>query len=123
MLDLLSVGTGHKLHAAGNLVGGRHRDPGGRDIGRVEPPISGILMPGNEPGIMGLLDEETGIPAEDVRSQQILDRIQDFRMTDHLVDPGEEHVAAVAHLALDRPPGSRLVALELAAKFGNLTLA
>jgi len=51
------------------------------------------------------------------------DRIKDFRMTDHLVDPWEEHVAAVAHLALDRAPGSRLIVLELAAKFGNLTPA
>ena len=33
MLDLLFVGAGHKLHAAGDLVGGRHRDPGGRYIG------------------------------------------------------------------------------------------
>ena len=80
-------------------------------------------MPGYKAGIVRLLDEETGVPAEDVRAQQVFDRIKDFRMTDHLVDPGEEHVAAVAHLALDRPPGSRLVVLELAAKFGNLTLA
>src|SRR6266436_1686961 len=72
---------------------------------------------------MGLLDEEAGIPAEDIRSQQIFDRIQDFRMTDHLVDPGKEHVATMAHLALDRSPGPRLVILQLPAKFGDFALA
>src|SRR5437660_61412 len=96
MLDLLPVGTWHELHTPGDLVGGRHREPGGCDIGRVEPPISGILMPGDEPWIMGLLDEEPGIPAEDVRPQQIFDRIENLRMTDHLVDPGAENVAAMA---------------------------
>ena len=33
VLDLLLVGAGNELHAAGHLVGRRHRDPGGRDIG------------------------------------------------------------------------------------------
>ena len=33
VLDLLLMGSGDELHAAGDLVGRRHRDPGGRDIG------------------------------------------------------------------------------------------
>ena len=44
-------------------------------------------------------------------------------MPDHLVDPGEEHVAAVAHFALDRSAGPGLVLLELAAKPGHFALA
>src|SRR5262245_38174142 len=76
-------------------------------------------MPGHEPWIMRLLDEETGVPAKNVRAQQILNRIQDLRMADHVVDPGKEHVAAMAHLALDRGAGPCLIVLELAAKFGN----
>src|SRR3954451_10863593 len=72
---------------------------------------------------MGLLDEETGIPAQDVRPEQVLHRIEDFRMPDHLVDPGEEHVAAMPHLALDRASALGLIAFELAAKAGHLALA
>src|SRR5581483_9729338 len=41
---------------------------------------------------------------------------------DHVVDPGKQHMAAMAHLALDRAAGPRLVILELAAKFGDLAL-
>src|SRR4051812_49418456 len=79
-------------------------------------------MPGYEAGIMRFLDEEAGVPAQEIRPQQILDRIQDFRMTDHLVDPWEQHMAAMAHLALDRSSGPRLIILELAAEFVDLAL-
>jgi hypothetical protein len=119
MADLLPVGAGDEFHAAGQPVGRRKGDPGGRDVGRTQAPIRRILMPGHETGIMGFLDEEAGIPAQDVRPQQVLDRIEDFGMTDHLVDPGEQHVAAMAHLALDRSAAFGLVILELAAKISH----
>src|SRR3954463_7995325 len=80
-------------------------------------------MPGHEARVMGLLDEKAGIPAQDIRPEQILHRIQDFRMPDHLVDPGEEHMAAMAHLALDRTSALGLVILKLFAKAGHLALA
>src|SRR3954454_17638238 len=80
-------------------------------------------MPGHEARIMGLLDEEAGIPAQQILPEQILHRIEDFRMPDHLVDPGEEHVAAMAHLALDRASALGLIVFELAAKAGHLVLA
>ena len=76
-------------------------------------------MPGHETGIMGLLDEEAGIPAQDIRPEQILDGIQDFRMADHLVDPGEQHMAAMAYLGLDRAAARGFIILELAAKIGD----
>ena len=41
-------------------------------------------------------------------------------MPDHLVDPGEQHMAAMAHLALDRAAACGLVILELAAKIRHL---
>jgi len=47
--------------------------------------------------------KKTGIPAQDIRPSR-LDGVQDLGMAGHLVDPGEQHVAAMAHLALDRPP-------------------
>ncbi len=31
--DLLLVSPGNELHAAGNLIGRRHGDPGGRNVG------------------------------------------------------------------------------------------
>ena len=60
------------------------------------------------------------VPAQDIRSQHILDHIQNLRMTNDLIDPGEQHMAAMAHLGLDRAAASGLVVLELAAKFGDL---
>ena len=41
-------------------------------------------------------------------------------MTYDFVDPGEQHVAAMAHLRLDRSVALGLIVLELAAKFGDL---
>jgi hypothetical protein len=37
VLDLLLMGAGDELHAAGNPVCRRHCDPGGSDVGLVEP--------------------------------------------------------------------------------------
>ena len=68
---------------------------------------------------MRLLDEEAGVPAKDIGTQQILDRIQDFGMADHLVNPGKEHVAAMAHLTFDWAAGPRFIILELATKFSD----
>ena len=78
-------------------------------------------MPGYEAGIMGLLDEEAGVPAQDIRSQQILDGVQDRGMADHIVDPREQHVAAVTYLGLDRASACGFILLELAAKAGHFT--
>jgi hypothetical protein len=123
VLDLASVSPGNELHAAGDLVGRRHRDPGGRHIGRTEAPIGGVLMPGDKTGIAGLLDKEAGIPAKDVRSEQILHGVEDFRMTYHLIDPGEEDVAAMAHLGLDRASTAGFIVLKLVAKISDFTRA
>src|SRR3954462_14421520 len=80
-------------------------------------------MPRHEARIVRLLDEEAGVPAQDIRTQQILHGIENLRMPDHLVDPGEEHVAAMAHLALDRTTVSGFIILQLLAKTRHLALA
>src|ERR1700722_3628313 len=80
-------------------------------------------MPGHEAGIVGFLDKEAGVPAQDIGPEQVLHRIQYPGMTDHLVDPGEQHMAAMAHLGLDRATAFGLIVLELAAKIGHLTAA
>src|SRR5260370_42133 len=90
---------------------------------RADPRIGGVLMPWSEAGIMRFLDEEAGVPAQDIRTQQGLDGIEDSRMPDHVVDPGEQHVAAMAHLALDRASAFGLIVLELAAKIGHFARA
>src|ERR1039457_4871552 len=77
-------------------------------------------MPGHEAGIVGFLDEEAGVPAQDIGPKQVLHRIQYPGMTDHLVDPGKQHVAAMAHLGLDRATAFGLIVLEPAAKIGHL---
>ncbi len=123
VLDLALVGPGNELHAAGNLIRRRHGDPGGGNIGRTEAPIGRVLMPGNKTRIVRFLDEEAGVPAQDIRPEQILHGIQDFGVPHHLVDPGEQHVAAVAHLALDRAPALGFIILELAAKIGYFARA
>src|ERR1700761_8923182 len=80
-------------------------------------------MPGDEAWIVRLLDEKAGVPAQDVRPDHILYRVEDSGMPDHVVDPAEENVAAVAHLSLDRTAGSSLIIFKLAAKLRDLGLA
>src|ERR1700738_3654308 len=80
-------------------------------------------MPGHEAGIARFLDEEAGIPAQDIWPEHVLDRIEDFGMTGHLIDPGEQHVAAMTHLALDRAAALGLIILEPAAEIGYFARA
>jgi hypothetical protein len=80
-------------------------------------------VPGHEAGVTGFLDEEAGVPAQDVRAQQVLHRVEDFRMADHLVDPAEEYVAAMTHLALDRAAAQNFVVFQLAAEVGDFGCA
>ncbi len=68
---------------------------------------------------MRLLDEEARVPAQDVWPEQVLHGIEDFGMPDHLVDPGEQHVTAMAHLALDGTSALGFIVLELATKIGH----
>src|SRR5216684_6382592 len=80
-------------------------------------------MPGDEARVMRFLDEEAGIPAQDVRTEQVLDGIEYLGMPDHVVDPGEEHMAAMAHLALDRTSARGFIVLEPAAKISHFARA
>ena len=71
--------------------------------GDREAPVSRVLVPGDEARIARLLDEERRIPAVEVRAQHVFDRVENFRVADEIIDPGKQHVAAMAHAALDRP--------------------
>ena len=85
------------------------RDPGGDDVGRLEPPVGRVLVPGDEAGAARLLDEEVGGPAEDVGADHVGHRVEDRRMVDELVGPGEQQVRLVPQVALQRRAGDRLV--------------
>src|SRR5262249_28777928 len=39
-----------------------------------------------------LLDEEAAAPAEDVRADDVLHRVEDARMADQIVEPGEQQM-------------------------------
>ena len=101
--DLITdMGSRHHLHATADRVRMGERDPGGDHVGRIEAPIRRVLVPGDEAGALLLLDEESRGPAEDVRADRVLDRIQDLRVMDQLVRPGEEQVRLVPPVRLDR---------------------
>src|SRR6266849_7997687 len=79
-----------------------------------------VLVPGHEGRIAGLLDEEARAPAEQVRAEDVLDRVQDARVADQLVEPGEEQMALVPELAAQRAAPLALDRLEPRAIAGRL---
>ena len=93
------VGAGDDPHGAvgGGAVG--EGDPGGDDVGGVEAPVCGVLMPGDEAGVVGFLDEKGTAPAQDVRADDVLDGIEDGWVADEVVEPGEQQVGFVAQFA------------------------
>ena len=106
------VRAGNHLHAAADEVAARERDPRGDDVVRLEPPVGGVLVPGDETGIGRFLDEEIGRPAQDVRADHVLHRIDDLRVVNQLVRPGEQQVRLVAPVALQRLALDGLVRFE-----------
>jgi len=60
------------------------------DVGPAQTPISGILAPGHEGRIGRLLDEEVGGPAQEIRTVEILNRVEDSAMADEFRQPGEK---------------------------------
>ena len=119
MGDLVQL-VGARDHAHGP-VGGiavGEGDPGGDDVGGIEAPVGGILVPGHEAGIARLLDEEAAAPAEDVRADHILYRIEDAGMANELIQPGEQQVGLVAQRAL-QAAGLGFEGFELAADRGR----
>ncbi len=101
-----------ELHVAVLRRGVGERDPGGHHVGRIQPPVGRVLVPGDEAGAARLLDEEVGGPAKDVGADHVGHRIEDCRMVDQLVGPGEQQVGLVPQVALDRRARGRLVGLE-----------
>ncbi len=82
-------------------------------------------MPTGEGLAVRLLGAERGAPAEDVRADQVLGRVEHTRFADHLVDPGADHVCLLVELdAVVRVAGLegfKLVPIVERALFGDRT--
>ncbi len=109
---ILDVRARYHFHASADRVAFRERDPCRDDVVRLEPPVGRVLVPGNKTWIGRFLDEEVGGPAQDVRPDQVLYRIDNLRVVHQLVGPGEEQVRLVPPVALQRLAGERLVRFE-----------
>src|SRR5205807_7145465 len=75
-------------------------------------PVGSVLVPGDVGGVAGLLEKEARAPAKDVWPEDVLDGIQDDRVSYQRVEPGEDQVALVAELAAQRPTLRGLDGLE-----------
>ena len=72
---------------------------------RVEPVIGGILMPRDEFAVLRVLEPEGRQVEQDVRADQVLDGVENFRMMGDFFQPFEGEVAldtdVIRNLALD----------------------
>ena len=106
-------------HAAALGRARRERDPGGHDVGRLQPPIGEILMPGDVARVVRFLGEEAARPAQDVGSDHALDRIEHGVVAHQLVEPGEQQMGLLLHGALERPAVRRLGGFHLLSTGGR----
>ena len=78
----------------------RQRDPGGDVLVRgIESEVRCVLVPGDERVIARLLDPHREVVDEQVRADQVLDGGQHRRVTDEVVEPGEEQMRLGAELS------------------------
>ena len=98
LIDL--VAAGNHLHIAALFGHVGQCDPGRDHFVRVQAPIGGVLVPGDEARTVGFLDEEVGVPAEDVRADGILDGVEHLRVMHQRIGPGEQQVHLVPQVAL-----------------------
>src|SRR2546427_98308 len=84
-------------------------------VGMAEAPVGRVLVPGDVRRIVRLLDEEARAPAQEVRAEDVLDRVEDARMPHQPIEPREEQMGLVAKLAADGAAALGFVRLEAAA--------
>src|SRR5438445_3591166 len=80
------------LHAAGLDRGVGERDPGGHLQGRLEAEVGGILVPAHIGRVASVLGPDREMEQTDIRTDHVLDGVEDGGMVDDLVDPGEQEV-------------------------------
>src|SRR5580658_1648078 len=59
-------------------------------------------MPGYKRGVVRLFDEERRSPAQDIRTDDVLDRFEDALMADEVVQPGEKQMRFLPELPAQR---------------------
>jgi len=69
-------------------------------------------MPGYEARILGLLDEKGTRPAQQIRSQQIFDRVQNARVENEVPEPREQQMRLVAQMSRQGSAGMLFMAFE-----------
>ncbi len=77
-------------------------------------------MPAHEALPVRLLDEEGGLPAQQVRPQDVLDGIEDARVAHQLVHPGEEKIELLAFAPSDGTALAGFEGFELGPVAGRL---
>ena len=81
--------SGQDVHTAAFECGRRKGQPYGDQVARIETPITQILMPRDEGFAFRLFNPEEGVPAQDIGTNQILDRIEYRGMSHQVVYPFE----------------------------------
>src|SRR6266849_5347539 len=99
-----TVTAGQKLHAAVLCRRIGEREPRGDVHVRAQSEIRGVLMPGGDRRAFGLLDEPRRGVHEDIGTDEILDGVQDRRLSSERMHPGQEDVRA-GPVARIRPIG------------------
>ena len=90
--DIANMGTRHDPHAPG-VKGSRGKcQPGGDDSLAGEAPVLRVLMPRDETRALRFLDPEKCVPAKNIGPNQLLDRIENTRVTDQIIKPLKEHM-------------------------------
>src|SRR5438132_9193080 len=80
------------LHAAGLDRGVGERDPGGHLQGRLEAEVGRILVPAHIGRVASVLGPDREMEQTDIRTDDVLDGVEDRWMMDDLVDPGEQEM-------------------------------
>ena len=96
----LRVRAGDHLHAAAFVIAVRQGHPSGDTHMRLQPHIARILMPTDKTRIARFLDEQNRAADQQVRSEDIFDRIQNDGVVGQLVQHFDVEMRIVAVRAL-----------------------
>src|SRR5664279_5241394 len=130
----VKVGARDDLHAAIFAVNVINRQPHGHCLGGSERPVRTVLVPRDALGVAWQLTEVVRRPANDVRTDEVLDIVQDRRRGRQVPDGAEPILVAVnrvtalpfANESVQQPVGAFTRRLSLGfpedAKPGQVTL-